>query len=51
VVLILAQIYVWLRKPKASALEESIIAQSAGSGTPGKVESSLDALLACIERK
>jgi DNA-binding response OmpR family regulator len=35
----------------ASALEESIIAQSAGSGTPGKVESSLDALLACIERK
>jgi CheY-like chemotaxis protein len=35
----------------ASALEESIISQSAGRGTPGKVESNLDALLACIERK
>jgi HPt (histidine-containing phosphotransfer) domain-containing protein len=35
----------------ASALEDAIIERSAGRDTPGKVETNLDALLACIERE
>jgi HPt (histidine-containing phosphotransfer) domain-containing protein len=35
----------------ASTLEESILAQRAGFGTPGKIEVELDALLECLERQ